>query len=30
VDLGQFRLKRERRAECTSYSFFRQGEFDVI
>ncbi|HCZ16334.1 MAG TPA: DUF3422 domain-containing protein [Candidatus Accumulibacter sp.] len=28
VDLGTFRLKWERRAECNSYTFFRQGEFD--
>ena len=28
VDLGQFRLKWERHTECTSYMFFRQGEFD--
>ncbi len=28
IDLGQFRLKWERRTECTSYTFFRQGEFD--
>jgi uncharacterized membrane-anchored protein len=27
VDLGTFRLKWERRAECSSYTFFRQGEF---
>jgi uncharacterized membrane-anchored protein len=26
VDLGTFRLKWERRAECSSYTFFRQGE----
>lgn len=28
VDLGPLRLKWERRTECTSYTFFRQGEFD--
>lgn len=28
VDLGLFRLKWERRTECNSYTFFRQGEFD--
>ena len=28
VDLGTFRLKWERRTECNSYTFFRQGEFD--
>ena len=28
VDLGQFRFKWERRTECASYTFFRQGEFD--
>lgn len=28
VDLGAFRLKWERRIECTSYTFFRHGEFD--
>lgn len=28
VDLGQFRLKWERHTECTSYTFYRQGEFD--
>ncbi len=28
VDLGQFRLKWERRTECTSYTFFHRGEFD--
>ncbi|MCB1933233.1 MAG: DUF3422 domain-containing protein [Candidatus Accumulibacter sp.] len=27
VDLGTFRLKWERRAECSSYTFFRQGQF---
>ncbi|MCB1943927.1 MAG: DUF3422 domain-containing protein, partial [Candidatus Accumulibacter sp.] len=26
VDLGTFRLKWERRAECSSYTFFRQGD----
>lgn len=28
VDLGTFRLKWERRTECNSFTFFRQGEFD--
>lgn len=28
VDLGVFRLKWERRIDCNSYTFFRQGEFD--
>ncbi len=28
VDLGLFRLKWERRTECNSYTFFRQGDFD--
>src|SRR5258706_2481640 len=28
IDLGAFRLKWERRTECTSYTFFRPGEFD--
>jgi uncharacterized membrane-anchored protein len=27
VDLGVFRLKWERRTECNSYTFFRQGAF---
>ena len=28
ADLGTFRIKWERRTECNSYTFFRQGEFD--
>ena len=28
VDLGTFRLKWERRTECNSFTFFRQGAFD--
>lgn len=28
VDLGTFRLKWERRAECSSYTFYRHGDFD--
>jgi uncharacterized membrane-anchored protein len=28
ADFGAFRLKWERRTECNSYTFFRQGEFD--
>lgn len=28
VDLGTFRLKWERRTECNSFTFFRQGEVD--
>jgi uncharacterized membrane-anchored protein len=28
ADLGTFRVKWERRSECNSFTFFRQGEFD--